>query len=123
MDNQRFFIYGLENILERVDHSFSYKMLKISSKYLVRVVYKREKNKWPFKRPRNPQGCEKLRCPRGQPIQAKTSKSGREYFRIGVESYLSLGRVGKRKANSVSTFGRFRLWTSFESSPVSVKRS
>ena len=23
--------------------------------------------------------------------------------------------------NSVSTFGRFRLWTSFESSPVSVK--
>ena len=26
-----------------------------------------------------------------------------------------------RKENSVSTFGRFRLWTSFESSPVSVK--
>ena len=23
--------------------------------------------------------------------------------------------------NSVSTFGRFRLWTSFESSPVSVE--
>ena len=26
----------------------------------------------------------------------------------------------KREKNSVSTFGRFRLWTSFESSPVSV---
>ena len=33
-----------------------------------------------------------------------------------------LGRVGKkREENSVSTFGRFRLCTSFESSPVSVK--
>ena len=29
--------------------------------------------------------------------------------------------VKKRKENSVSTFGRIRLWTSFESSPVSVK--
>ena len=27
----------------------------------------------------------------------------------------------KREKKSVSTFGRFRLWTSFESSPVSVK--
>ena len=27
----------------------------------------------------------------------------------------------KREENSVSTFGRFRLWTSFESSPVSFK--
>ena len=27
----------------------------------------------------------------------------------------------KREENNVSTFGRFRLWTSFESSPVSVK--
>ena len=27
----------------------------------------------------------------------------------------------KREENSVSTFGRFCLWTSFESSPVSVK--
>ena len=26
----------------------------------------------------------------------------------------------KGEGNSVSTFGRFRLWTSFESSPVSV---
>ena len=26
----------------------------------------------------------------------------------------------KREENSVSTFGRFRQWTSFESSPVSV---
>ena len=51
------------------------------------------------------------------------SKSGREYFRLGAESYSSLGRVAKkREENSVSTFGRFRLWTSFESSPVSVKK-
>ena len=28
----------------------------------------------------------------------------------------------KREENSVSTFGRFRLWTSFESSPVSVNQ-
>ena len=42
-------------------------------------------------------------------------------FRLGAESYSSLGRVGKKKENSVSTFGLFRLWTSFESSPVSVK--
>ena len=28
----------------------------------------------------------------------------------------------KREENSVPTFGRFRLWTSFESSPVSVER-
>ena len=27
----------------------------------------------------------------------------------------------KREEKSVSTFGRFRLWTSFESSPLSVK--
>ena len=27
----------------------------------------------------------------------------------------------KRVENSVSTFGRFRLWTSFEAAPVSVK--
>ena len=27
----------------------------------------------------------------------------------------------KREENSVSIFGRFHLWTSFESSPVSVK--
>ena len=49
------------------------------------------------------------------------SKSGREYFRLGAESHSSLGRVRKREENSVSTFGRLRLWTSFESSPVSVK--
>ena len=29
----------------------------------------------------------------------------------------------KREEDSVSTFGRFRLWTSFGSSPVSVKAS
>ena len=48
------------------------------------------------------------------------SNSGREYFRLGAESYSSLGRVEKKEENSVSTFGRFRLWTSLESSPVSV---
>ena len=59
--------------------------------------------------------------PLGYPIQAKTSKSGREYFRLGAESYSSIERVGKKKKkNGVSTFGRFRLWTSSESSPVSV---
>ena len=41
------------------------------------------------------------------PIQAKTSKSGREYFRLGAESYTSLGRVEKREEN-------------IEPSPVSV---
>ena len=48
------------------------------------------------------------------------SKSAREYFRFGAESYVA--RTRRKKAeNSVSNFGRFRLWTSFESSPVSVK--
>ena len=28
----------------------------------------------------------------------------------------------KREENCVSTFGRFRLWTNFESSPVSIKK-
>ena len=54
-----------------------------------------------------------------QPIQAKTSKSGREYFGLGAESYWSLGRVAKKEKKIA--FGRFRLWTSFESSPVLVK--
>ena len=31
------------------------------------------------------------------PIQAKTSKSGREYFRLGAESFSSLERVGKKR--------------------------
>ena len=47
---------------------------------------------------------------------------GREYFRLGAESYSSLERVGKKeKKIFASTFGQIRLWTSFESSPVSVK--
>ena len=51
----------------------------------------------------------------------KTSRSGREFFRLGAESYSSLGRVGKKmKKILASTFGQIRLWTSFESSPVSV---
>ena len=32
-----------------------------------------------------------------KPILAKTSKSGREYFRLGAESYLSLESVGKKR--------------------------
>ena len=51
----------------------------------------------------------------------KTLKSERENFRLGAESYSSLGRVERREENTVSTFGRFRLRTSFESSPVSFK--
>ena len=31
-----------------------------------------------------------------EPKQAKTSKNGREYFRLGAESYSSLGRVEKK---------------------------
>ena len=38
--------------------------------------------------------------------QAKTSKSGREYFRLGTESYSSLGRVGKKRRNE-----RVHFWT------------
>ena len=34
-----------------------------------------------------------------------------------------LGPVGKKEKNSVSTFGRFRLWTSLDFSPVSGKIS
>ena len=34
-------------------------------------------------------------------MQAKTSKSGRENFRLGAESYSSLGRVEKKRKNSV----------------------
>ena len=46
------------------------------------------------------------------------------YFRLGAESYSSLGRVGKKRRKILaSTFGRFPLWTSFDFSPVSVKIS
>ena len=53
------------------------------------------------------------------------SKSGREYFRSGAESYSMThtrrsDASEKKEENTVSTFGRFRLLTSFESSPVSV---
>ena len=44
------------------------------------------------------------------------------HIRLGAESYSSLGRVGQEKKKILaSTFRRFRLWTSFEPSPVSVK--
>ena len=39
------------------------------------------------------------------------SKTGREYFRLGA---------GREEENSASSFGQIRLWTSFESSPVSI---
>ena len=35
------------------------------------------------------------------PIQANASKSGREYFRLGAESFSSLERIGKKEENSV----------------------
>ena len=44
----------------------------------------------------------------------------REYFRLGADSYSSLGRVGKREEINVSTFGRFRLWISLEYSPAGM---
>ena len=39
--------------------------------------------------------------------------------RLGI--LVARTRREKREENSLSTFGRFRLWTSFDSSPVSVK--
>ena len=63
-----------------------------------------------------------MKIEKSSPIQAKTSKSEREYSRLGAESYWSLGRVAKKKKKIVAfIFERFRLWTSFESSPVPVK--
>ena len=35
-------------------------------------------------------------CPVLVSLKKITSKSGREYFRLGAESYSSLGRVGKK---------------------------
>ena len=40
-------------------------------------------------------------------IQGTASKSGREYFRLGAESYSSIGRVGKREENSRVHFRTF----------------
>ena len=51
-------------------------------------------------------------------MQAKKSKSGREYFRLGAESYSSLGRIAKKEKKIARPL--FCLWTSLESSPVSV---
>ena len=48
-------------------------------------------------------------------------KSEHDYFRLVAESYSSLGRVGVSRDGTVFTFEKIRLWTSFESSPVSVK--
>ena len=54
-------------------------------------------------------------------MQAKTSKSGREFFDSTLSHTRRSDASEKREENSVFIFGRFRLWTSFESSPVSVK--
>ena len=56
----------------------------------------------------------------------EASKNRREYLEYCIfDSALSHSRRSdaseKREENSVSTFQRFRLWTSFQSSPVSVK--
>ena len=43
------------------------------------------------------------------------------FFRLGAESDSSLSDASEKKeGNSVSTFGRYRLWISFDCSPVSV---
>ena len=59
-----------------------------------------------------------------KPIQAKMSESGREYFRLGTDSYSSLERFGKKK--KIAWWRCVHFWTfspvdEFESSPVSVK--
>ena len=41
------------------------------------------------------------------PIQAKTSKSEREHFRLSAESYSSVERVGKKKKKNT----RVHFWT------------
>ena len=54
-----------------------------------------------------------------------TGENVQKRTRVFFDSALSHTRRSdaseKREENSVSSFGRFRLWTSFESSPVSVK--
>ena len=41
--------------------------------------------------------------------------------KVDASIFVARTRRKKREENSVSTFGRFRLWTSFESSSLSVK--
>ena len=51
----------------------------------------------------------------------KRPKVDASIFDSALSHTRSLDASEKREENSVSTFGRFRLWTIFESSPVSVK--
>ena len=53
-------------------------------------------------------------------MQEKTFKSEREYFRLGLSHTRRSDASEKIKKILASTFERFRLWTSFESSHVSV---
>ena len=46
------------------------------------------------------------------------SKNGREYFRLGAESYSSLGRVGKKRRKYLR-----QLWCEFAYEQVSSPRS
>ena len=51
-----------------------------------------------------------------------TGESVQKWTRVfSTRRWVVLSALRRRKKNSVSTFRRFRLWTSFESSPVSVK--
>ena len=52
---------------------------------------------------------------------SKRSKVDASIFDSALSHTRRSDATGKREENSVSTFGRFRLWTSFESSPVSLK--
>ena len=56
-----------------------------------------------------------------QPIQAIRPKVDASIFDSALSHTRRSDASEKREEKSVSTFGRFRLWTSFESSPVSVK--
>ena len=42
-------------------------------------------------------------------------------FRLGAESFSSLGRVGKKEENSMSTFGHFRLYRLNKKSIIKVE--
>ena len=59
------------------------------------------------------------------PLKVRLTDTGENVDASIFDSALSDTRRSdaseNREENSVSTFERFRLWTSFESSPVSVK--
>ena len=55
------------------------------------------------------------------PYRRKRPKVDASIFDSALSHIRRSDASEKREENSVSTFGRFRLWISFESSPVSVK--